>query len=121
MAGVASAWLLCAPGAAAGHAIVLESMPVHDAVLERAPERVYLRFNGRLELGLTRISLTGADGRPIPLPVRTDTRGPEAGPDRLVVPLRPLPDGVYVLRYRVLAADGHVTEGALRFTVRGTR
>ena len=34
------------------------------------------------------------------------------------MPLSPLPPGVYVVRYRVLAADGHVTEGALRFTVK---
>ena len=38
--------------------------------------------------------------------------------DRLVVPLQPLTPGVYIVRYRVLAADGHVTEGALRFTVK---
>ena len=38
-------------------------------------------------------------------------------PERLVIPLQPLAPGTYVLRYRVLAADGHLTEGALRFTV----
>ena len=41
----------------------------------------------------------------------------EATPDRLTIPLEALGPGAYVLRYRVLAVDGHVTEGALRFTV----
>jgi len=41
----------------------------------------------------------------------------DATPDRLTIPLKPLDPGVYVLRYRVLAVDGHITEGVLRFTV----
>ncbi|MGH7300090.1 MAG: copper resistance protein CopC, partial [Candidatus Rokuibacteriota bacterium] len=40
-----------------------------------------------------------------------------ATPDRITIPLEPLEPGVYVLRYRVLAVDGHITEGVLRFTV----
>ena len=94
---------------------------MHDAVLEKAPAEVALRFNSRIERDFTRVTLTGAEGRPVALPVRVDAPGPGAAPDRVAIPLRPLPDGVYVLRYRVLAADGHVTEGALRFTVRGAR
>jgi methionine-rich copper-binding protein CopC len=34
-----------------------------------------------------------------------------------VIPIRSLAPGEYTLRYRVLAVDGHITEGALRFTV----
>jgi len=44
-------------------------------------------------------------------------RATEADAARLVVPLTPLAPGIYIVRYRVLAADGHVTEGALRFTI----
>jgi copper resistance protein C len=43
--------------------------------------------------------------------------GAETTPDRLTIPLEALSPGAYVLRYRVLAVDGHITEGALRFTV----
>ena len=118
LAGLVAAWAALSPAVAAAHAIVLESVPVHDAVLDRAPERVFLRFNSRIERDFTRITLTGGDGRPVALPVRAAGGGVAAGPDRVVAPLRPLPGGTYVLRYRVLAADGHVTEGALRFTVR---
>ena len=38
-------------------------------------------------------------------------------PIRLVVPLPPLAAGTYELRYQVLAADGHATQGVLRFRV----
>jgi copper resistance protein C len=103
---------------AAAHAIVLESVPVADAVLDRAPERITLRFNSKIEKRLSRISLSVAGGRPEFVPVASDGAG-AAEPDRLLIPLRPLGAGKYVLRYKVLSADGHITEGALRFTVTG--
>jgi methionine-rich copper-binding protein CopC len=109
------ALVLVSPRPASPHAIVLESSPVHDAVLERAPRQVTLRFNSKIEKRFTRVTLAAADQPPVAvaLPESDDP----AAPDRIVIPLRPLAPGVYVLRYRVLAVDGHITEGALRFTV----
>src|SRR6202035_2242496 len=52
-----------------------------------------------------------------PAPVALPGDDDASPPDRVVIPLSPLAPGVYVLRYRVLAVDGHITEGALRFTV----
>ncbi len=101
-------------GPAAAHAIVLESSPLHDAALTESPARIVLRFNSRIEAGLSRVTIESASGRPVALPAA----GALGAENRLVVPLSPLPPGVYVVRYRVLAADGHVTEGALRFTVK---
>jgi copper resistance protein C len=101
-------------GPAAAHAIVLESSPLHDAALTESPARIVLRFNSRIEAGLSRVTIEAASGRPVALPAAS-ALGAE---NRLVMPLSPLPPGVYVVRYRVLAADGHVTEGALRFTVK---
>ena len=106
-------------GPAAAHAIVLESSPVHDAVLARSPEQVTLRFNSKLEKRFTRITLTAGD-RPL-APVALPEEGAASPPDRVIIPLAPLAPGLYVLRYRVLAVDGHITEGALRFTVGPTR
>ena len=102
-------------GPTSAHAIVLESSPAHDAVLARAPEQVTLRFNSKLEKRFTRITLAAGDRQPAPVAL-PDGDG-TAAPDRVVIPLAPLAPGVYVLRYRVLAVDGHITEGALRFTV----
>ena len=102
-------------GPAAAHAIVLESSPVHDAVLPQAPSLVTLRFNSRIEKRFTRVTLAVADRAPVT--VALPTADAQATPDRLTIPLGPLGPGVYVLRYRVLAVDGHITEGALRFTV----
>lgn len=115
----ALALLLGGVGPTDGHPIVLESSVIHDSVLARAPGEVTLRFNSKIEPRLTRATITKDDGRPVPLPLSvTDVNGnSHRVPDRLVIPLRPLPRGTYVIRYKVLAADGHVTEGALRFIV----
>jgi hypothetical protein len=104
---------------AAPHAIVLESSPQHDAILPTAPSQVTLRFNSRIETRFTRVTLTRADQAPVPVALREGEA--HATPDRLTIPLPPLGPGVYVIRYRVLAVDGHITEGALRFTVEATR
>ena len=114
------AWVLCAallaqdPGSAGAHAIILESEPAAGAKLADPPTRIYLRFNSKIEKRLSHVTLTAADGRPVPLPVAADGR---EKPDRIVLPLGSLRPGAYVVRYKVLAADGHITEGALRFTV----
>ena len=108
-----------APSRAVAHAIVLESVPPRDAVLSHAPDRVVLRFNSKIEKRLSRMTLATGGAAPVPVAIATDGPGVDAQPDRLVVPLRPLPPGSYVLRYKVLSADGHITEGVLRFTVTG--
>lgn len=106
---------LAAPRAASPHAIVLESSPAPDAVLPDPPQRVTLRFNSRIEKRFTRVTLALVDRAPVAVAVPAGDA--EATPDRLTIPLQPLGPGVYVLRYRVLAVDGHITQGALRFTV----
>lgn len=115
---------LALPAGVAGHAIVLESTPAHEARLDAPPSRVVLRFNGRIEHSLSRVTIEqvaerGAAARPVPVPIATGAD--DLAPAHLVIPLGPLAPGVYVVRYRVLAADGHLTEGALRFTVRAAQ
>ena len=115
--GVALA-VLPAPRPAAAHAIVLESSPAHDAQLPAPPDRVVLRFNSKIEHALSRATIEPVGGRPVALTAAGAASDAPPSPDRLVIPLRPLGPGTYVVRYRVLAADGHLTEGVLRFTVR---
>jgi methionine-rich copper-binding protein CopC len=108
------AQLLGDSGAApvAAHAIVMESEPAAGAVLDQPPGRVRIRFNSRIEPGLSRLALIGADRRAVPLPLDNPT------PDRLEATLPPLTPGTYGVRWRVLAADGHITEGTIRFVVK---
>ena len=104
-----------APGIGSAHAALLESTPRDGEVLAASPPAAVLRFNSRVEKRLTRVALTGPDGRSISLAVGPDLAGDP--PDRVSIPLPPLPPGAYRLTYRVLAADGHATPGMIRFTI----
>jgi len=105
--------LIGAPRPATAHALVLESSPRADEVLTVSPQRIFLRFNSRIEKALSRITLTDPTGRAVPLPVAA----PDPTPNQLVVPVPPLEPSQYLVRWKVLSADGHVTEGAFGFAV----
>ena len=91
---------------AQAHAIILESAPRHEEALA-TPKRLVLRFNSRLEQPLCSVQLVGPRQRTIAL-LRQD---PEAAADTLAYTLPPLDPGAYQARWKVMAADGHVTEG----------
>ena len=97
---------------ASAHAILVASVPPHGAALNDCPESIILRFNATLEPTLTRAYLVDMHQKRIPL----ETTG-HAAIDKVVVPMPHLTAGVYTLVYTVLARDGHVTEGSVRFTI----
>jgi methionine-rich copper-binding protein CopC len=101
---------------ARAHALVVESDPASGSRLAQAPGSVRIRFNSKIERQLSRLNLVGPDRRVVPLPLAPGD-GTEPRPDRLSAALPPLGPGAYAIRWRVLAADGHITEGAIRFTV----
>ena len=117
---LALAFTLLGPAMVQAHPIVLESSLSHDAVVTRSPEQVALRFNSTIETRLAQVTITGRDGHPIPLAVAPNHRN-GLPHNRLIIPLQPLPPGTYVIRYKILATDGHISEGALRFTVNGAK
>jgi methionine-rich copper-binding protein CopC len=96
------------------HAIVVDSTPREGAVLKQAPDRIQLRFNVKIEKALARVSLTKGGKQRIKLPPSDFS---QSAPERLEVLLPPLEPGDYLLRYSVLAADGHATQGVLRFSI----
>jgi hypothetical protein len=111
---VAAAVLASSPGEATAHALVLESAPAQGATLTSPPTHVFLRFNSKLEKRLSHVSLAPEKGKPVALPISVNGQDQ---PDQIDLPLAPLAPGAYVVRYKVLAVDGHITEGILRFSV----
>ena len=105
-------WL--SPGASA-HAYLVRSTPAARAVVARAPERVQLWFNERLEPAYSRVSVWSHDGQRVDA---GDVQVAAAEPTRLSVGVPPLPPGAYTVKYRVLSVDGHVVDAQFGFTVR---
>jgi copper transport protein len=109
--GMIGAWLTGLPDARA-HAIILESVPRHEESLS-SPKRIVLRFNSRLEKPLCSVQLVGPRQKTIAL-LRQE---PDAAADTLSYLVPPLEPGAYQARWKVMAADGHVTEGSVPFGV----
>ena len=101
---------ICGPSTSWAHAILIDSTVRQDARLTESPKNISLRLNSRIEHGLSRFTLERNGGQEV-----TSLRAEPRGPDRIVVHMPALAPGTSVLRYRVLAADGHITEGVLRF------
>ncbi len=103
---------LLQPVSASAHAILIESVPGHGATLDEGPPTIMLRFNAILERSMTFVELVDLRQVRKPLPVTVNSTG-----NQLIAQAPPLRPGVYTVLYKVLARDGHVTEGSIRFTI----
>jgi copper transport protein len=107
----ALAWLVPG-GPVRAHAGLVGSVPADGARLAAAPASVELRFNEPVTP--LRLRLVDASGRTI----AGGDRAPAAASERLVLAVpRDLPDGAYVVAYRVISADTHPVPGAIAFVV----
>lgn len=106
-----AAALLLAPIGAAAHSSAKPGVPEDGATLASPPEVLRLEFTGPMRI--TMLKLIGPDGE-VGL-VRTDGMAPvttlEATPSGAMVP------GAYAVEWRGMGADGHIMEGATRFTI----
>lgn len=104
--------LLClAGGPAHAHAILEESQPPDRGRVAAGIVAFKLRFNARIDRVRSRLTLTGPGGIKTIPPIQ-----PESAPD-IVATTAGLAPGAYVLRWQVLAVDGHITRGDVAFTV----
>jgi len=110
LAGGGITWLAVASSVSA-HSILLESVPATGATVTSPPHLV-VRFNGRLEKSLSSVTLVDPKGTAILL-----VRQESAHLERLIYRLPGLNPGHYQAKWKVLSADGHITEGVVTFTV----
>jgi hypothetical protein len=109
---ISAALLLCITSPAFAHAVLLESSPALKSSVAGPDVPLKLRFNVRIDIARSRLTLVHPDGSSQTLEV--DTQAP---PDTLSARATGLAPGEYRLRWQVLAADGHITRGEIPFTV----
>lgn len=97
---------------AAAHAVIIDSVPAVDAVVAGDSD-VSLHFNSRIDHERSRLTLIAADGSASSLAI-----APDSAPDIVAAKLTGLAPGQYRLRWQVLAIDGHLTRGDIRFSVK---
>ncbi len=101
-----SAATLCA------HAVLLSAYPAANAVLDPSPFQVKLRFNSRIDAKRSRLTLAGSPGAEQALAIHQET------PDVILAQVSTISSGAYILRWQVLAEDGHISRGSVPFRVR---
>ena len=105
---------LAAPAAASAHAYLVKTAPEASVTLNGAPRSVQLTFDEAVEPRFAIVSVSDVDGHQV-----TDgsvARSPAAA-DTLVVPLKHVPEGWYLVYWRAISVDGHPVQGAFTFAV----
>ena len=105
--------MLILAAAAYGHAIVLSSTPAQRQEVSGPDIPIHLRFNSRIDAQRSRLILVMPDGKSVTL-----SPGKAGAGDSLVSEGKGLNPGVYVLRWQVLASDGHISRGEVSFRVK---
>jgi len=103
---------LSAATSTVAHAILLESSPALHGSAVGPDVPLKLRFNVRIDVSRSRLTLVGADGS-----MQTLQIDRQAPPDTILSQAKGLSPGTYRLRWQVLASDGHITRGEIPFTV----
>lgn len=104
---------LFAPGVVSAHAILVESQPGVNSTVSGPEVAVLLKYSSRVDLEHSTLTLLDPDGK-----VQKVSIEGEPTPGALSAKLTGLVKGAYVLRWQVLATDGHVTRGKVPFQVK---
>jgi copper resistance protein C len=94
------------------HAIVLSATPAQHQEVSGPNVPVNLSFNSRIDTKRSRLILVMPDGKQVVLSVS------EASGQSLISEAKGLKRGSYLLRWQVLASDGHISRGEVPFRVK---
>jgi methionine-rich copper-binding protein CopC len=115
MLGLVAVLALAGIAPAQAHAILVESRPAIGATVAAGAIPLWLRFNSRIDRARSRLTLIRADRSTQVLSIDDE------GTDDVLLSQVTLPAGTYVVRWQVLAVDGHITRGDVPLTVSGGR
>jgi copper transport protein len=111
---LAAAGALVLPAAASAHAVLVRTTPVASAVVNSPPPVVLLTYSEAVEPRFAVVSVTDAAGKQ---ETAAAPRRSATDPKTLVVPLDRVPQGWYLVYWRVISVDGHPVRGAFAFAV----
>ena len=102
------------PASAWAHAALLRTTPSASGIVNGSPATVTLTYSEAVEPRFAVVSVTDASGHD--QATATPSRSP-ANADQVLVPVRHLARGWYLVYWRAISADGHPVRGAFTFAV----
>jgi hypothetical protein len=109
---VVSSIALFAPRMLLAHALLVSSQPGVNSTVSGPEVAVLLKYNSRVDMEHSTLTLLAPDGKVEKVAIEG-----EPAPGSLSAKLTGLVKGAYVLRWQVLATDGHITRGKVPFRV----
>jgi methionine-rich copper-binding protein CopC len=101
---------LAIAGVASAHAHLHASTPANHSVVTEAPKQISLEFNEPVQL--TSVTVQKGDGSATKLgPL------PDAAAKQFTLAVAQLDAGNYIVKWRAVSDDGHITADKLLFTV----
>lgn len=96
-----------------GHAVVTKHSLNISPVQAGKVSHITLDFNSQIELGLSRFYLVKVNDESEAVKFSAGIK-----PGQVILELPPLDSGEYALSFKIFAADGHISEDIIRFTVK---
>jgi methionine-rich copper-binding protein CopC len=94
------------------HAVITYSSLNVNSVIAGQVTQVELSFNSKVELNLSQILLVSTGDKTQILNAKPGNK-----PGFILIDLPPITPGEYAIQLKIFAADGHLSEDLLRFTV----
>jgi methionine-rich copper-binding protein CopC len=111
-AATAAVLLTSSAASAWAHAVIMSANPTADQHVAAGKLAVRIEFNSRIDKVRSRLQMMAPTGSRAVVPID------EAGEPNIVTGTTgELAPGAYVLRWQVLAVDGHITRGDIPFIV----
>ena len=105
-------WSLWQASIVFAHAVVMDYSLKVTPIHANQESKVELSFNSKVELGLSQLFLVSkGDKHQLLKAINGDKQG------QIIITVPPLEIGDYAIRLKVFAADGHLTEDLIHFTV----
>jgi methionine-rich copper-binding protein CopC len=109
---MAAALMIAGGDAAWAHAVIIAATPTADQHVATGKLAVRIEFNSRIDKARSRLQVMAPAGARNDVPI-----DPAGEPNIVTGTTGGLAPGAYVLRWQVLAIDGHITRGDIPFVV----
>lgn len=112
---VISVFVLSYPTFPSAHAYIVKSSPSENEILSQPPKKVFIQFDETIQPSFNSIQVFDSNGKQVDMKngrinpnnqsiIETDLNGN-------------LPNGTYVIQWKVVSGDGHPVEGVIPFQI----
>lgn len=106
--------LITLSSAAFAHAILVESKPKVDSIVNTSPDQVSIWFNENVASEFKSLAVINSAGKRVD---NNDVKQAALDRSHIFATTPKLPPDTYTVRYRVMSADTHIVTGRFTFTV----